>query len=253
MQDLTTYPLGGMYPEFDAYPLWRKQAFKHAHSLGLNEACGLVVVVKGKETYWPCRNVSSDPEHTFTICPEDYAKADNAGEIVAVVHSHPFRSVAASNADMVAAERMDMPWHIINAQTGAWTTYTPCGYEAPLVGREWVWGVQDCWTLARDWYKEQGIELPDWERPLNPDDFAANPMFDSCWADAGFRELRDDEELQPGDGVLMAIQSNTGLNHCGVYIGDSTILHHLRGRLSSRDLYAGGLVKHTGRRLRYDA
>jgi proteasome lid subunit RPN8/RPN11 len=230
---------------------WQDAALTHAKAAFPAESCGLVVIIKGEETYWPCKNVSKYPEQLFTICPQDYAIAEQAGEVVGIVHSHPTTPAIASNADKVAAEKTGLPWHVVNPQTLMWSTYTPCGYMAPLIGREWVWGVQDCWTLVRDWYGEQGVELPDWERPVNPLDFIKAPMFDSCWPTAGFRELRDDEELQPGDALLMAIQSNNGLNHCGVYIGDGMVLHHLRGRLSSRDIYGGWLLKCTGRRLRH--
>ena len=154
---------------------WKHAAMDHARGDVPREACGLVVVVKGRERYW-------------------------------------------------------------------------------LIGRQWTWGISDCWTLARDWYAESGLHLPDWERPLTPEQFEAAPMFDNCWREAGFRQLEEDEGLQKGDALLMNI-SGSGLNHCGVYIGDGMVLHHLRGRLSSRDLYGGGgwLQKCTGRRLRHPA
>ena len=45
--------------------------------------------IKGKERYFPCRNLSMTDHQCFIIDPEDYVKADNTGEIVGVVHSHP--------------------------------------------------------------------------------------------------------------------------------------------------------------------
>jgi cell wall-associated NlpC family hydrolase len=51
--------------------------------------------------------------------------------------------------------------------------------------------------------------------------------------------------------MLMAIESSK-LNHVGVYLGDGYVLHHLRGRLSSRDLLSEWLVKCTGRVLRHE-
>lgn len=230
---------------------WEAQAIKHAKKEAPKESCGLVVIIKGRTRYWPCHNISSAPESTFIIDPNDWKEAEDNGEIIAIVHSHTDGTALASDTDKASCQKHGLPWYITSPEAGIIDTIQPLKHDVPLFGRQWVWGVTDCWTLVRDWYKqEMNIDLRDWQRPANVEDFIQAPMFEDCWESTGFRTLSPKEKWNYGDAVLMSINSS-GLNHCGVYIGEQLIVHHLQNRLSSRDFYSQWLVECTGRRLRH--
>ena len=61
---------------------WKYKALLHAKREDPKESCGLLLNIKGKERYYPCRNLSMTEHQCFIIDPEDYVKADNTGEIV---------------------------------------------------------------------------------------------------------------------------------------------------------------------------
>ena len=88
-------------------------ALAHAARVFPREACGLLVIHKGRETYVPCRNIGVGTDQ-FVIHPEDYVRADRLGEIVGVFHSHPNLPAEPSQADKVACEASGLPWFILS-------------------------------------------------------------------------------------------------------------------------------------------
>ena len=229
---------------------WKQDALVHAKEQDPKESCGLLLEIKGKEKYFPCKNLSTYSQQCFIIDPDDFVKAEETGNILAVIHSHPVTPPIASQADKISCEDSKLPWHIVNPKTEQWGYYEPSGYKPPLIGRHWVWGITDCWALVRDWYKEtKGIVLRDWDRPTTPEEFIADPMFERCAWRTGFRQLRPEEKLQNGDLLFMSIMA-TGLNHVAIFL-DGDVLHHLADRISCKEPYNQWLLKCTGKRLRY--
>lgn len=227
----------------------KQDALKHSHNEYPREACGLVIIFKGRQQYRPCRNLANGSDN-FILDPNDYEKADSDGEIVAVVHSHPNASAKPSQADLVACEASMLPWFIVGIPSEHWEYIEPNGYVAPLVGRTWSHGVLDCYAIIRDWYKqERNIELLDFYRSDDWWKRGENLYLDN-FEKAGFRRITQ-EELKEGDVILMQIGSKVP-NHGAIYLGDGLILHHVHGRLSTRDVFGGYWLKNTMAYLRYE-
>jgi len=202
------------------------------------EACG-VLVWDGlnNSTYRPCRNISEGTEH-FQIHPEDWVAAEDAGTVLGIVHSHPGGTTQPSDLDVRGCDRSGLPWWIFTDE-GVWQRITPAGWS--VVGHPFAWGIQDCYTLARDIYRG----LPDFQR--FPGFWESTDLFTTGLKFAGFEEFEGDPT--PGDALLMSIRGNGVPNHCAVYMGGGKIVHHLPGRLS-REEELGPLVRAVVRKVR---
>lgn len=220
----------------------------HAEAEFPRECCGVVSIRKGREIYMPCRNVANDKDH-FTIHPEDYAAAEEQGAIIAIAHSHCYAPATPSEADLVGCESSGVPWIIYALPTHQVHTFEPTGYKAPLIGREFHHGVLDCYSLVRDYYREEaGIDLPDYPRDVEWWLHGKN-LYLEQFAAAGFVQV-DAHDLRQHDAILMQIASPVP-NHAAVHVGGGVILQHLAGRLSSRDVYGGWFQKVTTHVLRH--
>jgi len=228
----------------------KNAAIDHARREYPRESCGFAVVVKGRQVYWPAENLSHERD-VFIIDPQSYADADEAGEIVAVIHSHPDLPASPSQADRTACEASALPWFIVSLPDCVWAELYPNGYKAPLVGREWAHGVQDCYTLVRDWYaQEMVLQLPDFYRDDEWWLKGQNLYLDNFEA-CGFVEVPF-SEIRPGDALLMKVFSPVPC-HAAIYLGDEMILHHMQGRLSCRERLTGAYLSRVSNVVRYNS
>lgn len=219
----------------------------HAAQEYPRESCGVVIVVKGKQRYVPVRNVADQDEH-FVMHPDDQAAAEDAGEVVLVVHSHPNLPPVPSEADRVGCEASGLPWLIVNWPTGSVHQFAPSGYVPPLYGRNFHHGVLDCYTFIQQYYhQELSLALPDFDRPSEWWLKGQNLYLDG-FASAGFEHVGG--QPRKHDVLLMRLASPVP-NHGAVYLGDGLIGQHVMNRLSSRDVYGGWYEKITTHVLRH--
>ena len=236
---------------------------EHAWAEYPNECCGLII--DGK--YQPCANISHDPANSFEIDPSQLID-DN---IQAIVHSHPNGSAEPSEIDKVQMGLHGVDWVIVGLGVHSdgekyctIKSHKPKAYQAPLIGREYYHGTQDCYSLVRDYYeRELGITLPDFPRVDSWwEDADHEPLYEQNFGKAGFEQVHD---LQKHDIILCRVGRTHHVNHALIFlgdgkltsektpkvIGDNLVLHHPHGRLSTREVYGDSWQKRTAMIVRY--
>jgi proteasome lid subunit RPN8/RPN11 len=205
------------------------------------EAGGLIV----DGAYIPCENIASKPEQNFEIEPALGIKY--RGRIEGLIHSHPDWWPVPGEADMRQQAAMDVPWGIYN--TDGKTTPGRVGFsrvvwfgrqipKAPLIGRGFIHGIQDCLSEIEDWHAIQGIKLPmsprDWEWWLPGVDENGNPtpakdFYRDLFEPYGFERIDGPVAGATFFGPLGKYADGREImvpNHGGVWLGDGRVLHH---------------------------
>lgn len=224
-----------------------------------NEACGVLLLVGNKIQTVQCKNIAPLPKEHFILDPDDYELAADRGEVVAIWHSHPEASSHPSDADRYGCDDSGVPWVIVGIAKNSKgeferygvTAIEPNGDEPPLVGRPYIYGIYDCYTIVRDYYwRHFGIALGSY--PQAPAGWWNSPegdWFVQNYEKEGFIHAPKDD-YQVGDLLFMQLNHDTA-NHAAIYVGDGMILHHCTGRLSKHDIYGGYWLKHTTHHLRH--
>lgn len=193
----------------------------HAAREHPRESCGLIVAGQ----YHPCRNVATDPVHSFTLCPEDWHP-----EASAIVHSHPDGEPYLSTADRIAQHRSGLDWLLV--ADGKIRKYP---YAPLLLGRAFAYGASDCCTLICDAYRLAGITLQDTPRG-DIDSDAKNNLIIRQLKLSGMRRFNNGCRT-PGDIVLT---KHGGYPcHAAVLIDRNRIVHHPKDQTSRVEAFDG--------------
>lgn len=213
---------------------------KHALAEYPKEACG--VVVKGK--YFPCTNVADQPTKTFRVSAYEMGLIEaKEGKVDAVLHSHPYNKQRTSPwppewpsaVDMECWLKGSSAWGIAatDGEGMSQLVWLDDQNPEPLEGRQFIHGVNDCYSVVRDWFRqERGIDLPNYPRQIDWWDNGQD-LYSENFAKAGFVEIPA-SQATVGDCALFQVKSPV-INHAAVITGPNTILHHLFHRLSGKD------------------
>jgi cell wall-associated NlpC family hydrolase len=99
------------------------------------------------------------------------------------------------------------------------------GYE----GIPYVTGRDDCYGLARRWMKDKyDLSLTNYARPFGFDDLGFNLLTEGLSREGFMIVSVPFAKLEIGDGLLFRLANRSGHpNHCGFYVGNGYMLHHL--------------------------
>lgn len=212
----------------------------HAAACYPKESCGLIVQNPTGLVYLSCRNSHQDPNNHFQMMAEDYVAAEDVGTIVAIVHSHPDAAPYPSLADTLYCNRSGLQSFIVACDKGAADGHIhlvlPDTRPVPYIGRQFEHGLQDCYQLIKDYYeRELGIDLPAYKRWDGWWEDGSRSLYEENFEAAGFVDVPL-ADIKEGDMIVMQLRSPVP-NHAAIYVGEGYILHHLYGRLSSKELY----------------
>jgi proteasome lid subunit RPN8/RPN11 len=200
-----------------------------------NEACGLLI----GGIYHRCRNSHEEPTRAFRINgKERWDLQQKFGTIEAVLHSHPYKLSESklfykekynpawpSETDQASYIDDNVPWGIVASDGEGISELNWLSENKPLFKRQFAWFTADCYSLVRDWHKENtGIILPNFVRKWQFWKESLNTIEDGI-ASIPFAIKHPTEQAQIGDVAIIEMGGFDVVNHLGVITGGNEFLH----------------------------
>ena len=194
------------------------------------EPCGIIHLKKGKLSFIPIKNISTTTDDNFELDHKEFTKYSLTGDILFIFHAHPDNCIP-SEYDLKACNAIKIPYIIFNRDSLEYAIVQPSNYKG-LLGREYTFGVKDCFEAARDWYLRHDVYI-------NPRE---EHWIDDWWL-AGHTYIEDEisqwpfkkvDSPQYGDLLTFAVDHDI-CNHLGIYLDNDLMFHHAYKRLSCRE------------------
>jgi proteasome lid subunit RPN8/RPN11 len=251
---------------------FRGQLIEAAIAARPNEMCG--VIYDGNLVV--LENAHPEPTQYFQFSDADTLRYMSDPKTQAIVHSHPTcepHGVTPSKMDLEQQLATNLPWVLIgfNQFSGEWLLVewddnlsgVPVRetsiLNTPMIGREFVYGTDNCHALGRKWYWQEGekyfgrrVFLPPlpteagwWER--------GEKLYETHYPAMGFERIapKTPADLIPGDCFLYPFGKTDVYNHVGIYVGGGLCLEHRINALS-KDYVIGPWFRRTSFWLRYN-
>lgn len=206
---------------------WKSDFKQHALLAYPNECLGFLF---DNNTYMP---VSEGNDSYVNTTAKIFIEYEDM--IKAICHSHTSDKLWPSKVDMIAQMRSALPSALVFCKENICSEPLFFGdivFRKEYLGRQYVSGITDCYTLIRDYYWfEKNIFLPEFPRDNNWHE-TMQDMYERHLNDVGVDKI-ELNSIKSGDVVLLKIGKT--ISHAGIFIEPNLLLHHARGKYSIKE------------------
>jgi len=181
----------------------------------------------------------------FRIDPLNFLECLELGEPICIYHSHPSGGEM-SAYDLSNSNGHQMPYIMLNLENNNF--YYSDSSLNEFLGREFQYGVNDCFSVIEDYYKEVlNIDFKgDCPRSTEEQDFREDfNIIDEGPLALGFKKIcfNSPSELQKYDLLVFRLSKKPG--HLGLSLSPSFFLHQMAEKLSCVELFSESHQKRT--------
>jgi proteasome lid subunit RPN8/RPN11 len=241
--------------------LIKRRIKDHALKEVPNECCGILFENSKNRNLeiLECDNSSMNKRLHFRVPTLDYFKASSSGKILAFYHSHFSENDFFSEFDKEQSEKHHIKLILYCVKKNSFHEYEPKIYDSNYSGKDFEIGVNDCFTLFRDYYKKElDIEIKNYYRDHNW--FVENPnSYQKYYEESGFSKILDGpiseddlSQMRKNDVIFSKPLGKKFPTHAGIYMGHNSILHHQINCYSRIEEYTKTMKKRTITVIRHD-